>query len=601
MLNSGIRRFALSMVIAVVAVASCVKDTLKETNNGSAIDFRVATLTRAVESTAANIETFYVTARIPGVENNYFTDIPYLRGAGDVFHSSESYYWPAAGDLQFYAYCPSLDKFGSEAELEISANSQKVTNFVTASSFENQKDFVVATKYSTKENGKTGVELQFEHKLSQIEVHAKNANPGYKYSIKGIMIGGMASKGDFNFTPLTGEAEWVVDDEADPVLVYEKYDDSKDITSFATNIMGPGGNAMLIPQQLTPFAEKAGSFIAVYAQVRTAEGALVYPRPINGDNNSYNWLVVPIDTEWQSGYKYIYTLDFSNGAGTDFYGVPVLGDKIHFAVDEVKWNPTASIQSTAADFVGTWDIMKCESWRTYYLESNDVPQSVKDYMNSWPPYALYDTDEELSQSGVIGPEMRRTRVIRKDDTFEIQLYPGVDGWETNLNFRIEGDFLYITAYYNGVPIQETKYIIIDYTKDTFTVYSGELNEREDELTNFTYDYFMEKIFYYKKVSDNESGRIDGNWKLDRGTYFPVNYDPRRINIENVDSRLKYLDITLEENGTGLLNGDAITIENNEFTLDSTTYTFTDVRTSTMLVKYDYNGSDVGYLYYSRIE
>ena len=601
MLNSGIRRFALLMVIAVVAVASCVKDTLKETNNGSAIDFRMATLTRAVESTAVNIDAFYVTARIPGVENNYFTDIPYLKGAGDVFYSAEPYYWPAAGDLQFYAYCPSLDNFGSAATLEISANSQKVTNFVTASSFDEQKDFVVATETASKSTSASGVELCFEHKLSQIEVHAKNANPGYKYSVKGIMIGGMASKGDFNLSPATGESEWVVDKEANPVLVYEIYDELKEIGPFATNIMGQGGNAMLIPQQLTPYSysEEGGSFIAVYAQVRTVEGALVYPRPKNGDNNSYNWLVVPIDTEWQSGYKYIYTLDFSNGAGTDFSGVPVLGDKIHFAVDEIKWNPTASVQSTAADFVGTWDMMKCESWRTYYLESNDVPQSVKDYMDSWPPYAMYDTDDDLSNSGVVSPEMRRTRVLDQGNKHEILLYPGIDGWETTLGFRIEGDFLCITAYYNGLPVQDNKYLIIDYTKDTFTVYSGELNERE--YNGFSYDYFMEKIFYYKKVSDNEAGSIDGKWKLDRGSYFSVYSNPQRINIDNIDSRLKYLDITLEENGNGLLNGEATTIENNEFTLDSTTYTFTDIMTSTMLVKYDYNGSDVGYLYYSRVE
>ena len=39
--------------IAAVAFASCAKDAVKEVNNGRAIDFRVATQTRASETTTA--------------------------------------------------------------------------------------------------------------------------------------------------------------------------------------------------------------------------------------------------------------------------------------------------------------------------------------------------------------------------------------------------------------------------------------------------------------------------------------------------------------------------------------------------------------------
>ena len=45
-----------------MALASCAKDSVKEVNNGHAIDFRVATQTRATETTTANLSTFYVTA-----------------------------------------------------------------------------------------------------------------------------------------------------------------------------------------------------------------------------------------------------------------------------------------------------------------------------------------------------------------------------------------------------------------------------------------------------------------------------------------------------------------------------------------------------------
>ena len=591
MLNSGIRRFALCAVIAILAFASCVGDTLKETNNGSAIDFRVAAMTRASETTAANIETFYVTARIPGVENNYFTSVPYMRSSSDVFVSSEPYFWPVAGELQFYAYAPALDNFGSAASLTMNSANQKVSDFVTSSYFEDQMDFVVASKVSTKQQGGTGVELQFEHKLSQIEVHAKNSNLGYKYKIAGVKIGGMASKGDFNFSAGNGEPEWVIDTESDPVEVYETYADAKELGPLATNIMGPNGNAMLIPQQLTPWdpTTREGAYIAVYAQIKTAEGAVVYPRPdaYSPITNAYDWLVVPIDTEWQSGSRYIYTLDFSIGAGTDFNGVKVLGDEIRFELDNLSWTNTSTVQTTAADFIGTWDVVLSESWRQYKQGTTINPD--------WPPYDLYDTEEELSAPGKVPQEMRRTRVLSED---VVQLFPGIDGWQTSVGFKIQDGYLYITSYTPSGEPQETKYLIIDYSKDSFTMQS------EDELR----DYYMQKVYYFKKVSDNEVGPVSGKWKLERGMYFSGVYNPFQnktepdgsVDISSIDTRLLYPEITVDENGNGSFDGGAVAILNNQFDMDSTTYSFTDVRTSTMLVKFDY-GSSVGYLYYSRVE
>lgn len=593
MLNSGIRRFALSMVIAVVAVASCVKDTLKETNNGSAIDFRMATQTRATEATAANIETFYVTARVPGYEANYFTDVPYLKAAGDVFMSSSPYYWPVVGKLHFYAYAPSLNNFG-DATLAIDATSQKVTNFVTASRFVDQKDFIVASKEQTKAAGTSGVELQFEHKLSQIEVHAKNANSAYNCSIKGVMIGGMASTGDFNFSP-AGAAEWIIDEDANPVNVFEIYETPNEINSFATNIMGPGGNAMLIPQQLIPWnpETKAGAYIAVYAHITTAEGALVYPRPADGVKDGYEWLVVPIDTEWLPGYKYIYTLDFSQGAGTDFSGVPVLGDKIHFAVDEIDWNHMSTVQTTAADFIGTWDVVLCESWRHYREDYTPSEEQLK----NWPPYDKYDTEEELGTTGKVPQDMRRTRVINENT---IQIYPGIDGWEVNLGFKIKDGYLYITAQKLTGEIVESKYPIIDYSKDSFTMYTG----------NQAGNYYLEKIYYYKKVGDNDAGNLEGRWELMRGTCYDGYYHPdnnaepdNSIDISTIDPRLTCIEV---ENNivTYIDKGDeSVALEGDNFILDGKTYTFKDVKTSTMLLKYypyENNTTYVNYLYYKRI-
>ena len=98
-----------------------------------------------------------------------------------------------------------------------------------------------------------------------------------------------------------------------------------------------GDNAMLLPQQLAAWdpedVQSTGAYLAVYANVYTADGAKVFP---TDGSKTYDWLRVPVDTKWEAGYKYVYTLDFSNGAGYSEDG-PVLGDPIKFSMQVTPW------------------------------------------------------------------------------------------------------------------------------------------------------------------------------------------------------------------------------------------------------------------------
>lgn len=114
-------------------------------------------------------------------------------------------------------------------------------------------------------------------------------------------------------------------------------------------------NAMLLPQQLvawTPETDKKndnnGAYIALKIQITTKDGARVYPA--TGD---YDWAAVAINTNWEAGKKYVYTLDFSSGAGkvdpekpdpidpTDPFkpGEDILGKPIKFTVTVTDWVP----------------------------------------------------------------------------------------------------------------------------------------------------------------------------------------------------------------------------------------------------------------------
>ena len=343
-----------------MALASCAKDSVKEVNNGHAIDFRVATQTRATETTTANLSTFYVTA-IDAKGSNYFTNAAFTK-IEEYFSSSPAYYWPGDGsDLAFYAYAPAAETLGATIAIDNSAKT--LTGFSPAAQFADQKDFVTAAATGNKTNETSGVALTFDHQLTQIEVKARNANDAYVYKIKGVRIAQPVSKADFDFTT----KQWTPSTEKGIYQV--QYNNEITLNTYGQCIMKTeGDNAMLIPQQLVAWdAENdktntaKGAYLSVYAQVETAEGARVYP---NVDGMNYAWLAVPIDTKWEAGYKYVYTLDFTNGAGYSDpldgpeTGGTVLGGAIKFTMDVNPWGEKSAFENEYEQMNGKWKGLK---------------------------------------------------------------------------------------------------------------------------------------------------------------------------------------------------------------------------------------------------
>lgn len=340
--------------MAALVMVSCSEENVLDTNKGNAIDFRAAMGTRALETTTASMNQIYVTALTVRNEN-LFSDLLFSKQSDSYFTSQPAYHWPGDGsNLTFYAYSPSKDDLGGT--LTINTTTQKLTDFSPKASITDQKDFVTIKATGNKAaNEATGVPLQFEHRLVQIEVKAKNANEGYVYKVKGVRIGKPVSKGTFDFETNT----WSLDSEK---TNYEAAcDEEKTLAASPVSIMKTAGdNAMLIPQQLTAWAAAtdktnatAGAYLAVKVQITTAAGARVYPVATNAD---YDWVAVPIGTNWVAGKKYVYTLDFSNGAGKvdpekvedpthpeDNYKPEddILGGAIKFTVSVTDWTEQA--------------------------------------------------------------------------------------------------------------------------------------------------------------------------------------------------------------------------------------------------------------------
>lgn len=338
------------MAMTAMLIASCSSDDVVSTNTGRAIDFRTSVGTRGTETTTANIDKFWVTA-IDEAGANYFSKQEYKKEKeGAFFTSSPLYYWPA-DTLNFFAYSPSEKDLG--ATVTINKDTKTLADFSPAAKIADQKDFVTATASGKRAANETkGVDLKFEHRLSQIEIKAKNTNAGYIYKVVGVRIGKPVSKGTFTFSTNT----WSLTTTKKANYEVEYATNPRTLTADAATMMGTANdNAMLLPQQLVAWASATdktnnanGAYIALKIQITTKDGARVYPA--KGD---YDWAAVAIDTNWEAGKKYVYTLDFSNGAGkvdpekpqpvdpTDPFkpGEDILGKPIKFTVTVTSWTP----------------------------------------------------------------------------------------------------------------------------------------------------------------------------------------------------------------------------------------------------------------------
>lgn len=347
----------LFIAMAALTIASCSKDQDKGINRGRAIDFRTAVETRASEVTIHNLTSIYVQAIKANGESLFNIGQEFTKN-GSFFTSSPAYFWPGENDeVSFYAYAPSQADLGAAGAVTIDNTTKEFKDYAPNSVIEKQKDFITANAKGKKSvNEKIGVPLKFDHRLSQIEVKAKNSNANYTYKVVGVRIGKAVSKGTFNFET----AAWTLGtDKANYVASETDYGTPKQLNATAVSMMlSDGDNAMLLPQQLVAWDSandkanaKGGAYIALKLQITSVGGARMYPSAVAGD---YGWVAVAIDTKWEAGKKYVYTLDFTNGAGKvdpekptpvdpkDPFnpGDDVFGEPIKFTVDISDWDTT---------------------------------------------------------------------------------------------------------------------------------------------------------------------------------------------------------------------------------------------------------------------
>ena len=351
---------------AALTLASCSNDETVEVAQQKGISFRAVTglNTRASEVTTANLSTLKVTAFWNKNNNKYDgfdTEVDYVKDGG-VFNSVDSKFWPKDKNevLSFTAFSDNWT--GNKTITD--KNTISVGSVEINTDVDQQADmvYVTGTTGTKVANETTGVPLVLGHALSQIQISAKSDNTVYTYQVKGIRISNVDGEADFDVVT----DKWSNNGANDQVYNVT-YDNAITLNGTAQTIMkAEGNNLMLLPQagvdgtgtttawdvENDQTNTQKGTYISVLLKIKKGTENVF---PAEG-TETYGWAAVPVSFTWNKGNKYVYTLDFTNGAGrvdpvdpgTDVdpgnkdpdKGDKILGDPIKFIVTVTPWNPT---------------------------------------------------------------------------------------------------------------------------------------------------------------------------------------------------------------------------------------------------------------------
>ncbi|MDE7346600.1 MAG: fimbrillin family protein [Muribaculaceae bacterium] len=354
----------------------------------------------------------------------YFYNKKLIIESGSTNAVSDECVWPDPGFesdiMHFFAYYPELKSGaslvnGTDARSENKEIGYKINGYRVETDIADQVDFVTAyTKGSMDENYFSGINLNFRHQLSRIEVKTKGSHKSCDIEIAGVRIANAPMQGTFEFQKSDADGTWtdlvkgnaeyifregdaIVKVGAEPVSIMgSKIDSDNDNCALLipttcaawdyTNDAGNNGKGMYLNVLLRiidktpttgngkvqyPYFDNSQGLNAMnipreYFAVITATGtvskrlykngngyctdaALTQPYTLaSGEEiREFGWAALPIRADWQPGYSYSYTLDYTSGVGvhgpdvtgevSPKAGDPIISDRVGVSVSVNEW------------------------------------------------------------------------------------------------------------------------------------------------------------------------------------------------------------------------------------------------------------------------
>ena len=321
----------------LLAATSCSEDEVVGGNvlSNNEIGLLTRVDSRAVETKITNLGKFTVNAFQAG-DANYMNNVEYNTSDNGSSWTTAAgkFYWPVEGDLHLYGYAPAAP--GKGGTFKIDKDAQTLTDFVPFETAAEQQDFVYAKSTGNNAtNGTTGVELNFQHALTEISVAAKNSNTAYTVKVTGVKLGNVKTKGTFTFPSIANSAaSWTLSDATADVGSYETtWSNASVLTSSVSTLDEANVAFMLLPQQLEK-SDKASekAYLALKVNITMQGGKVIRD----------GWAYIGLNTNWEMGKHYTYTVDFSDGAGQDENGKQLISGKdIKLNVKVAPWDANA--------------------------------------------------------------------------------------------------------------------------------------------------------------------------------------------------------------------------------------------------------------------
>lgn len=358
---------------AALTLASCSSDeVIRQAERADTISFRgvVGLNTRAVNMTQDKLENegMYVTTFTTDGERLYGETQYTLTGGAWVSNPPQK--WGGNSQLSFFLTSPKLSEWATDFELTADNKAQELL-ITISEDISTQKDYVVAyLPNANKDEFNKPTEAHLKHVLSSVVIKAKNTNDAFRYEVKGIRLNGVNRKAFVNF--LSESASYSAIDTRTYELTYST---AVTLNGESQSLMGSAQNAILAPQpEEGTLAQRwdgsapalsTQSYISVLVNITSKYGAQVYPA-----GGGFGWVAIGLPYEWESGKKYVYTLDFSDGAGRvdpnpgndvnpdgidptkpkdPALGKPILGKRVKFGITVSPWGDGGSTDVTLGD------------------------------------------------------------------------------------------------------------------------------------------------------------------------------------------------------------------------------------------------------------